>query len=165
VLTGRAENHLHGVDDLDDTVARLVAYRDAGADCVYAPALTTAEQIAAVVQAVGVPVNVLALRWARPSRSSRSSASAVSRPGPVRRDRLRGARRRGPELSARNVDLRGGPPLRGGQEGGVRDLDAPRRLVVDRDAHEVADRDHPTTSPPSTTGRCRKPPWIISAAA
>jgi 2-methylisocitrate lyase-like PEP mutase family enzyme len=34
VLTGRCENHLHGVDDLDDTIARLVAYRDAGADCV-----------------------------------------------------------------------------------------------------------------------------------
>jgi 2-methylisocitrate lyase-like PEP mutase family enzyme len=61
VLTGRAENHLHAVDDLDDTIARLVAYRDAGADCVYAPALTTAEQISAVVEAVGVPVNVLAL--------------------------------------------------------------------------------------------------------
>ena len=40
VLTGRAENHLHGVDDLDDTIARLIAYRDAGADCVYAPGLT-----------------------------------------------------------------------------------------------------------------------------
>ena len=61
VLTGRAENHLHGIDDLDDTIARLVAYRDAGADCVYAPALTTAEQVAAVVEAAGVPVNVLAL--------------------------------------------------------------------------------------------------------
>jgi len=60
VLTGRAENYLHGVDDLDDTIARLVAYRDAGADCVYAPWLSTAEQIAAVVDAVGVPVNVLA---------------------------------------------------------------------------------------------------------
>jgi 2-methylisocitrate lyase-like PEP mutase family enzyme len=66
VLTGRAENHLHGVDDLDDTIARLVAYRDAGADCVYAPALTTAEQIAAVVDAVGGPVNVLALPVAPP---------------------------------------------------------------------------------------------------
>jgi 2-methylisocitrate lyase-like PEP mutase family enzyme len=60
VLTGRAENHLHGVDDLDDTIARLVAYRDAGADCVYAPWLSTGEQIRAVVGAVGVPVNVLA---------------------------------------------------------------------------------------------------------
>ena len=60
VLTGRAENHLHGVDDLDDTIVRLVAYRDAGADCVYAPWLSTAEQISTAVDAVGVPVNVLA---------------------------------------------------------------------------------------------------------
>ena len=68
VLTGRAENHLHTVDDLDDTIARLVAYRDAGADCVYAPALTTTEQIAALVEAAGVPVNVLALPAAPPVR-------------------------------------------------------------------------------------------------
>ncbi|HEX2303488.1 MAG TPA: isocitrate lyase/phosphoenolpyruvate mutase family protein [Gaiella sp.] len=61
VLTGRAENHLHGVDDLDGTISRLLAYRDAGADCVYAPGLTTLEQVSAVVEAVGVPVNVLAL--------------------------------------------------------------------------------------------------------
>ena len=61
VLTGRAENHLHRVDDLDDTIARLLAYRDAGADVVYAPGLADLEQIAAVVEAVGVPVNVLAL--------------------------------------------------------------------------------------------------------
>ena len=61
VLTGRAENHIRGVDDLDDTIARLIAYRDAGADAVYAPGLTDLDQIAAVVEAVGVPVNVLAL--------------------------------------------------------------------------------------------------------
>jgi 2-methylisocitrate lyase-like PEP mutase family enzyme len=61
VLTGRAENHLRGVDDLDDTIARLVAYRDAGADCLYAPGLTDLGQIARVVEAVGVPINVLAL--------------------------------------------------------------------------------------------------------
>lgn len=60
VMTARAENFLHGVTDLDDTIARLVAYRDAGADCVYAPGLTTVEQIRAVVDAVGIPVNVLA---------------------------------------------------------------------------------------------------------
>jgi 2-methylisocitrate lyase-like PEP mutase family enzyme len=60
VLTGRAENHIHGVDDLDDTIARLIAYRDAGADVVYAPGLSDPDQIAAVVAAVGVPVNVLA---------------------------------------------------------------------------------------------------------
>ena len=60
VLTGRAENHIRGVDDLDDTIARLIAYRDAGADVVYAPGLSTIEQIAAVVDAVACPVNVLA---------------------------------------------------------------------------------------------------------
>jgi 2-methylisocitrate lyase-like PEP mutase family enzyme len=61
VLTGRCENHIRGVDDLDDTIARLVAYRDAGADCVYAPGLTALDDIRHVVEAVGVPVNVLAL--------------------------------------------------------------------------------------------------------
>ena len=61
VLTGRCENHIRGVDDLDDTIARLIAYRDAGADAVYAPGLTDLDQIAAVVEVVGVPVNVLAL--------------------------------------------------------------------------------------------------------
>ena len=61
VLTGRAENHLRGVDDLADTIARLVAYRDAGADCLYAPWLLTIERVSAVVEAVQAPVNVLAV--------------------------------------------------------------------------------------------------------
>ena len=73
VLTGRAENHIRGVDDLDDTIARLVAYRDAGADVVYAPGLTDLDQISAVVRAVGVPVNVLALPTG-PSLAELSSA-------------------------------------------------------------------------------------------
>jgi 2-methylisocitrate lyase-like PEP mutase family enzyme len=62
VLTARAENHLHGISDLDDTISRLLAYRAAGADVVYAPGLKDLDQIAAVVAAVGIPVNVLALR-------------------------------------------------------------------------------------------------------
>ncbi|CAN5281014.1 isocitrate lyase/phosphoenolpyruvate mutase family protein [soil metagenome] len=61
VLTGRAENRLRGVDDLEDTIVRLRAYREAGADVLYAPGLTDLDQIAAVVEAVGAPVNVLAL--------------------------------------------------------------------------------------------------------
>jgi 2-methylisocitrate lyase-like PEP mutase family enzyme len=61
VLTARAENHLHGVDDLDDTITRLRAYRDAGAEVVYAPGLIDRGDIRRVVEAVGVPVNVLAL--------------------------------------------------------------------------------------------------------
>ena len=60
VLTARCENLLYGIDDLDDTIERLVAYRDAGADCLYAPGLSTVEQIRAVVDAVEAPVNVLA---------------------------------------------------------------------------------------------------------
>jgi 2-methylisocitrate lyase-like PEP mutase family enzyme len=59
MLTARAENHLHGVDDLDDTIARLHAYRAAGADVVYAPALRDPAHIAALVDAVEAPVNVL----------------------------------------------------------------------------------------------------------
>jgi 2-methylisocitrate lyase-like PEP mutase family enzyme len=61
VLTARCENHLHGIDDLDDTIARLIAYRDAGADVVYAPFLSDLDQISRLVGEVAVPVNVLAL--------------------------------------------------------------------------------------------------------
>jgi 2-methylisocitrate lyase-like PEP mutase family enzyme len=61
VLTGRAENHIRGVDDLEDTINRLIAYRDAGADVAYAPGLTDLDQIARVVEAVRIPLNVLAL--------------------------------------------------------------------------------------------------------
>jgi 2-methylisocitrate lyase-like PEP mutase family enzyme len=59
VISGRAENLLHGRDDLDDTIARLRAYQEAGADVLYAPGLRTPEQIKAVVSSVERPVNVL----------------------------------------------------------------------------------------------------------
>jgi 2-methylisocitrate lyase-like PEP mutase family enzyme len=59
-LTGRAENHLRGHHDLDDTIARLQAYERAGAQVLYAPALRDHDQVAAVCQAVSAPVNVLA---------------------------------------------------------------------------------------------------------
>jgi 2-methylisocitrate lyase-like PEP mutase family enzyme len=61
-LTARAENHLYGVDDLDDTIERLVAFREVGADVVYAPGLTDERDIRRVVDGTGAPVNVLALR-------------------------------------------------------------------------------------------------------
>ncbi|MET0565833.1 MAG: isocitrate lyase/phosphoenolpyruvate mutase family protein [Acidimicrobiia bacterium] len=60
VLTARAENHLYGIDDLGDTIARLTAYRQAGADVVYAPWLVDIGQIARAVSESGAPVNVLA---------------------------------------------------------------------------------------------------------
>lgn len=59
-LTARAENHLRGNPDLDDTIARLRAYEDAGADVLYAPGLRTLEEVRAVCEAVSAPVNVLA---------------------------------------------------------------------------------------------------------
>jgi 2-methylisocitrate lyase-like PEP mutase family enzyme len=60
-FTGRAENHIRGNPDLDDTLARLQAYERAGADVLYAPGLRTAGEISAVCAAVSKPVNVLAL--------------------------------------------------------------------------------------------------------
>jgi 2-methylisocitrate lyase-like PEP mutase family enzyme len=60
-LTARAENHIRGNPDLADTIARLRAYGSAGADVLYAPGLRTSGEIRAVCEAVGKPVNVLAL--------------------------------------------------------------------------------------------------------
>jgi 2-methylisocitrate lyase-like PEP mutase family enzyme len=60
VLTARAENHLRGRPDLDDTIERLRRYQQAGADVLYAPAVDTAEGIAALVAELERPVNVLA---------------------------------------------------------------------------------------------------------
>jgi len=59
VLVGRAENFLHGRPDLDDTIRRLQAFEAAGADALYAPGLTRAEDIRAVCAAVSKPVNVV----------------------------------------------------------------------------------------------------------
>ncbi|HEY2650394.1 MAG TPA: isocitrate lyase/phosphoenolpyruvate mutase family protein [Solirubrobacteraceae bacterium] len=66
VLTARAENHLHGRDDLADTIARLQAYQQAGADVLYAPGIARSEDIRDVVAAVERPVNVLARPSAPP---------------------------------------------------------------------------------------------------
>ena len=61
VLTARSENYLHGRRDLDDTIARLQAFQEAGADVLYAPGLRSIEDIRAVVSAVDRPGNVLGL--------------------------------------------------------------------------------------------------------
>lgn len=58
-LTARAENYLHGRGDINDTIKRLQAYQEAGSDVLYAPGLTTKDDIAAVVSSVDRPVNVL----------------------------------------------------------------------------------------------------------
>lgn len=58
-LCARAENHIRGVTDLADTIKRLQAFQDAGADVLYAPGLKTLADIRTVVQAVDRPVNIL----------------------------------------------------------------------------------------------------------
>jgi Phosphoenolpyruvate phosphomutase len=72
LVTGRAENHIRGNPDLDDTIARLQAYEQAGADVLYAPGLRTAEEIRLVCEATNKPVNVLA----RPNLSMSEIATA-----------------------------------------------------------------------------------------
>jgi 2-methylisocitrate lyase-like PEP mutase family enzyme len=64
VLTARAENHLYGRRDLADTIARLQAYQEAGADVLYAPGLTSQADLRQVVSSVDRPVNVLAVAGA-----------------------------------------------------------------------------------------------------
>ncbi len=59
MLVARCENYLHGRRDLKDTIARLQAYQEAGADVLYAPGLSTAEEIGEVCRSVDRPVNVL----------------------------------------------------------------------------------------------------------
>ena len=79
MLTGRAENHIRGNPDLDDTIARLTAYGAAGADVLYAPGLRTASEIRAVCEAVPQPVNVLALTRDGGGRDRRGRRAADQR--------------------------------------------------------------------------------------
>ncbi len=61
VLTARAENLIHGIDDLADTIARLQAFEEAGADVLFAPGLVRPEDIGRVVASVERPLNVLVM--------------------------------------------------------------------------------------------------------
>jgi 2-methylisocitrate lyase-like PEP mutase family enzyme len=79
VLTARAENYLHGRPDLADTIARLQAFQEAGADVLYAPGLRRLEDISQVVREVGRPVNVLALEGVPPvAELARAGVSRIS---------------------------------------------------------------------------------------
>jgi 2-methylisocitrate lyase-like PEP mutase family enzyme len=77
VLTARAENHIRGNPDLADTIARLQAYQEAGADVLYAPGLTDLAGIRQVISSVDRPVNVLAMPAAPPVADL--AAAGVSR--------------------------------------------------------------------------------------
>ena len=77
-LTARAENHLRGNPDLDDTIARLQAFEAAGADVLYAPWLQTTDEISAVCAAVSRPVNVLAVPGLSFAEIAEAGATRVS---------------------------------------------------------------------------------------
>jgi 2-methylisocitrate lyase-like PEP mutase family enzyme len=77
-VTARAENHIRGAPDLDDTIARLQAYERAGADVLYAPGLRDAAEIRAVCDAVAKPVNVLAHRGLSMAEIAGAGATRVS---------------------------------------------------------------------------------------
>ena len=92
VLTARAENHLRGRTDLDDTIERLRRYEQAGADVLYAPAVDSAADITAIVSALQRPVNVLARATVPPVAELAADRRQARLGG--RRLRLRGPRRR-----------------------------------------------------------------------
>jgi 2-methylisocitrate lyase-like PEP mutase family enzyme len=78
-LTARAENFIAGNPDLSDTIRRLQAYQEAGADVLYAPGLTSIQDIATVVRAVDRPVNVLMGLAGVPLTRDQLSAIGVKR--------------------------------------------------------------------------------------
>lgn len=79
MLTARAENLLHGRKDMADTIKRLQAFEAAGADVLYAPGLSTIDEVRAVVTAVKKPVNVLVVASAKDFTLESLSAVGVKR--------------------------------------------------------------------------------------
>ena len=77
-FTARAENHIRGRDDLDDTIGRLQAFERAGADVLYAPGLRTVDEIRAVCDALSKPVNVLAVPSLSLAEVAEAGAQRVS---------------------------------------------------------------------------------------
>ena len=119
MLTARAENFIRGNPDLADTIARLQAYQEAGADVLYAPGLRRFEDISQVVREVDRPVNVLALDDTPPvaelaragvARISVGGGVRVRRPGGGRRGRYRTTRAGNLRLAGRGCGGRGRCP-------------------------------------------------------
>jgi 2-methylisocitrate lyase-like PEP mutase family enzyme len=89
-FTARAENFIRGNPDLEDTIRRLRAFEQAGADVLYAPGLRNAEQVAEVCAAVSAPVNVLAHRGLTLAELATAGARRVSVGGSLAWSALRG---------------------------------------------------------------------------
>ncbi len=128
MITARAENLIRDVDDLDDTIARLQAFAAAGADVLFAPGLSSAEQIRAVLSSVELPLSVLVVPGVPPlpelaelgvRRVSVGGAFAFAAYGALvraaremlddRQVRLRPARRARARRGRRRVRLSPGP--------------------------------------------------------
>jgi 2-methylisocitrate lyase-like PEP mutase family enzyme len=78
VFTARAENFLHGRDDLDDTIKRLQAYEKAGADVLYAPGISDIAVVRTICQSVSRPVNVLAVPQLTMTQLNEAGARRIS---------------------------------------------------------------------------------------
>ncbi len=100
LLTARAENFLHGKNDLDDTIRRLQAFEAAGADVLYAPGLTTLDQVRAVTHAVSKPVNVLGvmIKGATVAQLAEAGAKRISVGGALARAAVTALVRAGKEM-------------------------------------------------------------------
>ncbi|HWS87181.1 MAG TPA: isocitrate lyase/phosphoenolpyruvate mutase family protein [Pyrinomonadaceae bacterium] len=118
VLTARAENLLRGRQDLDDTIRRLQAFEAAGADVLYAPGLTTLDEVRAVTGALRRPVNVLGpmLKGVTVAQLAEAGVRRVSTGGALARAALTALLRAGAEMLDRGSfgwtkDLAPGPDV------------------------------------------------------
>ena len=118
VLTARAENLLRGRQDLDDTIRRLQAFEAAGADVLYAPGLTTLDEVRAVTGALSKPVNVLGpmLKGVTVAQLAEAGVRRVSTGGALARAALTALLRAGTEMRDRGSfgwtsDLAPGPDV------------------------------------------------------
>lgn len=100
MLTARAENFLHGVNDLADTIRRLQAFEKAGADVLYAPGLKTLEEVRLVTSALSKPVNVLAtfVKGATVQELAEAGAKRLSVGGALARAAITALMRAGKEM-------------------------------------------------------------------
>ena len=103
ILTARAENLLHGRQDLDDTIRRLQAFEAAGADVLYAPALTTLDEVRAVTGALQRPLNVLGpmLKGVTLAQLAEAGAKRISTGSALARAALTALLRAGTEMRDR----------------------------------------------------------------
>jgi 2-methylisocitrate lyase-like PEP mutase family enzyme len=103
VLTARAENLLHGRQDLDDTIKRLQAYEAAGADVLYAPGLRRIEDVRTVCSAVSKPVNVLISRGLTVAQIAEAGGKRISVGGAFARAAVTGFLRAAREVRERGT--------------------------------------------------------------